>query len=682
MHEQKSFQTPVLLYGGDYNPEQWLSMPEILDKDIEMLVKAGINEVSLGIFAWAELEPVEGEFHFEWMEKIIDRLYENGIRVILATPSGARPKWLAEKYPEVLRVTPDRRRNLFGARHNHCLTSPLYREKVARIDEELSRRFGKHPGVALWHISNEFGGECHCPLCQEAFRGWLKDRYGTIEELNARWYTKFWSHTYQSFDQVESPSPLGEEALHGLNLDWKRFVSEQTASFIAGEREALGKYSSVPVTTNFMYYFLPLNYERLAKEVDVISWDTYPAWHKWPLYETAEDNGFWHDIMRSFLDKPFIQMESCPSATNWQGVSKLKKPGMLMAQSLQAIAHGADGSLYFQIRQSRGSSEKFHGAVIDHYGGEDTRVFAEVSEVGEALKALAPLAGSKMQSEVAILFDWENIWAMEDAQGPRNDGLHWKELSLKMYHGLCHLGVNVDIIGQERDLTPYKLVLVPMAYQFREGFAEKLASFTEAGGVILTTFWSGVADETDLCYLGGWPHGLLSVLGLRSEEIDGLYDWEENTLVKAAGEEVLSVEGLQGPYGCKYLCELVRPKEAQVILSYEKDFYAGRAALTRNAYGKGFAWHLAAHGDQKLFEDLMEVLLQEAGVTAPVASPLPNSLMVTKREDEGKEYLFCQNFGEEPCTMPALSEEGWSLLWGAEGELPAYGTVVLHRNKK
>ena len=196
-----------MIHGGDYNPEQWLDMPEILEKDIEYFKKAKINEVSLGIFAWAKLEPEEGVFDFDWMEKIIDRLYENGISTMLATPSGARPKWMADKYPEVLRVAPDRTRNLFGARHNHCYTSPVYREKVRIINKKLAEKFGNHPGVIAWHLSNEYGGECHCPLCQEAFREWLKEKYQTIDRLNKAWATTFWSHTYNSFDQIESPSP-------------------------------------------------------------------------------------------------------------------------------------------------------------------------------------------------------------------------------------------------------------------------------------------------------------------------------------------------------------------------------------------------------------------------------------------------------------------------------------------
>ena len=370
------FKTDVLLHGGDYNPDQWLDRPDILERDAEMLAESGCNVVSLGIFAWSTLEPEEGVFRLDWMEQVIDRLYAKGIRVILATPSGARPKWLADKYPEVLRVDKARRRQLFGVRHNHCYTSPVYREKVRIINQKLAERFGNHPAVIMWHISNEYGGECHCPLCQAAFRDWLKEKYQTIGNLNSRWCTTFWSHTYQSFDDIESPSEIGETQLHALNLDWKRFVTHQTRDFMRWEIKAVRDAgSSLPVTANLMYYFDGLDYFKMAKDIDVVSWDTYPTWGKKEDIAIARDNAMCHDLMRSLKKKPFFQMESCPSSTNWQGISKLKKPGILFAQSMQPIAHGGEGALYFQIRQSRGASEKFHGAVIDHYGGSDTRVF-------------------------------------------------------------------------------------------------------------------------------------------------------------------------------------------------------------------------------------------------------------------------------------------------------------------
>ena len=306
MAEHIKFKTDRLLHGGDYNPEQWLAYPEILEKDIELFKKAGINVVTMGMFSWSALEPEEGKYNLEWLSEIVERLYRNGIYTILGTPSGARPKWLAEKYPQVLRVDGQRRRDLFGGRHNHCYTSPAYREKVWQIDKLLGEEIGNHPGVILLHISNEFGGECHCPLCQEAFRQWLKEKYGTIEELNRRWNTIFWSHTYQSFDQVESPSPRGESMLHALNLDWKRFVTHQTADFAEKEKEALqagGCYK--PVTLNFMDDFDGLNYRKFKDVIDVASWDSYPEWHRKPEKITAVETAMQHDFMRSLLKKPF-----------------------------------------------------------------------------------------------------------------------------------------------------------------------------------------------------------------------------------------------------------------------------------------------------------------------------------------------------------------------------------------
>lgn len=233
------FSTDKFLFGGDYNPEQWLDRPDILEEDVRMMVKAGVNVVSLGIFSWAEEEPEEGRFELDWLADIIHNLYDNGIYTILATPSGARPRWLAEKYPEVLRVNESRQKLIFGERHNHCLTSEKYRENVAIIDKKLAERFGKDPAVILWHISNEFGGECHCPSCQAAFRKYIQDKYQTVDKLNASWWTKFWSHNYTSFDQVESPSPIGESSIQGLTLDWKRFVSDTTIDFMNKEVEAL-----------------------------------------------------------------------------------------------------------------------------------------------------------------------------------------------------------------------------------------------------------------------------------------------------------------------------------------------------------------------------------------------------------------------------------------------------------
>lgn len=557
--------------------------------------KAHINTVTLGVFSWSTLEPIKDCFNFTWLIDIIDKLYDNGIQVILATPSGARPRWLAETYPEVLRVREDRTRQLYGERHNHCYTSPAYRERVRIINQKLAKTFRNHPGVILWHISNEYRGECHCPLCQEAFRNWLKNKYKDINSLNRAWWTTFWSHTYNSFHQIESPSSIGDHGLHGLNLDWKRFVTDQTVDFMCEEIHALRDGGATqPVTTNFMDDYKGLNYYNLAKHIDYVSWDSYPAWNKEDEIRTAYNTALQHDLMRSMKQKPFLLMESCPSSPNWQAISKLKKPGLLQSASLQAIAHGSDSVQYFQIRQSRGSFEKFHGAVIDHYGGSDTRVFNEVTETGASLIELKQVIGSKVDSSAAIIYDMENRWAMEDAKGPRNEGLFYHESVLKSYQALRKAALNVDIINMEQSLDSYKLVVAPMLYMFRSGIETKLRTFVENSGILIMTYWSGIVNETDLCYLEGTPHSLLDVFGLRSKEIDGLYEWEENSLIPIPENSLQ----LHTSYKCKNLCDLVQLNGATPLMNYGSDFYQGTPALTVNQYGKGYAYYICTDAEE------------------------------------------------------------------------------------
>lgn len=515
-------------------------------------------------------------------------------------------------------------------------------------------------------------------MCQEAFRGWLKERYGTIENLNRCWNTVFWSHTYQSFSQVESPSPKGEQYLHGLNLDWHRFVTDRTVDFAKHEIQALRDAGSdKPATTNMMYHFNDLNYHKFAEVLDFISWDTYPTWHKEPEALTAMDNGMQHDIMRSILKKPFILMESCPSATNWQSVSKLKKPGLLEAASLQVLAHGSDSVLYFQIRQSRGSYEKFHGAVINHYGGMDTRVFAEVEKTGADMERLADINGSHVVSEAAVIYDWENHWAMEDAAGPRNKNLYYKEAVEKSYSAFRRHGLNVDVIDMEQSLEGYKIVAAPMLYMFRAGFEQKAREFVEKGGILIMTYWSGIVDESDLCFLEGTPHGLMDVLGLRSEEIDGLYDWESNLAVPVPGNSL----GIENTYRCEHLCDLVKADQARTLMTYGTDFYAGKPLLTVHSYGEGNAWYVCADMEQAFYDDIYGRILEEGGIEGVLGKErVPEGMEAGSRETEENVYLFLQNFnpGEVEVTLPAHAEV---LLGDAAGKIPGFGTVVLRKEK-
>ncbi len=647
---------PRFLHGGDYNPDQWLDRPDILARDIELMKEARINCVSVGIFAWAKLEPKEGEYHFDWLEEIIDRLYKNGIYTVLATPSGAKPVWMSEKYPEIRRVQGNLVRDETGDRHNHCYTSPVYREKVKALDAALARRFAAHPGVILWHLSNEYGGICYCPLCQAAFREWLKKKYGTLEALNKEWWTDFWSHTYTDWEQIHPPLQNGEHSTQGLNLDWMRFTTDQVIDFMKLERDAVKAVDpTLPVTTNFMYYFSCYNYNKFAKALDVISWDSYPQWQAGDNSGEAVRTAFWHDYMRSLKGQPFLLMESTPSVTNWTPVSRLKRPGMHLTASMQAVAHGSNSVQYFQFRKGRGSTEKLHGAVVDHYGGSDTYEFRGVQAVGERLEELEPLYNSTVKAEAAIVYDTENLWAIEGSAGPRNCGMHYTETVLDHYRALWELGVPADIVDESQSLDGYKLVIAPMVYLLREGFEEKLKAFAEQGGTVVGTYVMGFVNENDLCYLGGWPGGgLMELFGLWNEATDALWDGEKNTIELESGKS----------YQVSELCALIHLKGAKSLGSYGADFYKDTPAFTVHSFGKGRAYYLAARAEGQFYRDLYGSLVSELGIKRALEAELPRGVEACLREAGPIKFVFLQNFSgeEKKLSLP----EGYVLFPGKE----------------
>jgi beta-galactosidase len=635
-----------LLHGGDYNPEQWLDRPDILAQDIELMKKARVNTVTLGVFSWSVLEPEEGVFKLDWLADIIHNLYANGIRTILATPSAARPAWLANKYPEVRRVRADRVRELYNRRQNYCYTSPIYREKVRIIDQKLAQRFGDDPAVILWHISNEMGGDCHCALCQAEFRRWLQARYGTLAALNKAWNARFWSHDYTDWEQIESPAPQGENAVQALALDWKRFVSDRHIDFLKFERDTVKEIApNAKFTVNMMYRFDGIDYFKMAKEIDVASWDNYPTWHKpsETVEETALDTAMMHDLFYSMEDKPFLLMESSPSFTNWQPVSKQKKPGIAELAALQTVAHGADSVLYFQWRASRGAEEKLHGAVIGHDGREDARSFTETAQVGQELETLAEITAVKREKQAAIVHDWQNKWALEGSCGPRNAGMgYWDELK-RHYNALAREGIAVEFVDQNADLTGYGLVVVPMLYLLTDAFAKKLCAFAQNGGTVIVTYWSGVVDESDLCRLGDTPYGLTELLGLRRTEIDGMYDGETRRCVPSAGCTLPAAQA-------STLCEVAVLDEkdpAEPLSLYDEDYFAAHPAAAVHRYGKGRAYYLASRFDEGFYRAFYHDAAKEIGLSPAWPEVLPEGVLAVRRGS----FVFVQNCTEQPATV-------------------------------
>ena len=647
-----------LLHGGDYNPEQWLDRPDILAQDIELMKKARVNTVTLGVFSWSALEPQEGVYTLDWLADIIHNLYANGIRTILATPSAARPAWLAHKYPEVRRVRADRVRELYNRRQNYCYTSPLYRDKVRRIDQKLAQRFGSDPAVILWHISNEMGGDCHCELCQAEFRRWLQARYGSLQALNKAWNARFWSHDYTAWEQIESPAPQGENAVQALALDWKRFVSDRHIDFLKFERDTVKEVApDAKFTVNMMYRFDGIDYFKMAKEIDVASWDNYPTWHKptETVEETALDTAMMHDLFYSMKGKPFLLMESSPSFTNWQPISKQKKPGIAELAALQTVAHGADSVLYFQWRASRGAEEKFHGAVVGHDGRQDARAFTETVQVGEKLESLSEITAVQREKQALIVHDWQNKWALEGSCGPRNAGLgYWDELK-RHYNALARAGIAVEFGDETADLTGYRLVVVPMLYLLTDDFAKKLCDFAQNGGTVVVTYWTGVVDESDLCRLGDTPYGLTELLGLRRTEIDGMYDGETRRCTPVAGCALPEAQA-------SILCEVAVPNDtdpAEPLSVYAEDYFAQHPAAAVHKYGAGRAYYLASRFDEDFYRAFYRDAAKELGLMPAWQQPLPAGVLAVKRGS----YVFVQNCTEQSVTV-------------GESELPRYGTAV------
>lgn len=637
------------LHGGDYNPDQWLDEPEILQKDIELMKKAHVNFVSLGIFSWAKYEPEEGKYDFDWLIEIMDRLYENGIYTILATPSGARPAWLDEKYPQCRRCDQEGKREYHKDRHNHCMSSEIFRQKVYEIDHRLASKVKGHPGLILWHLSNEYGGYCYCDLCKKKFQNYLRKKFhNDIEKLNHQYWTGFWSKHYNSFEQIDLPYANGESTLMGLLNDFYRFSSENATDFMCFERDIVKAVTpEIDCTTNLMWYFNDYDYYQMSKQLDIVSWDNYPRFHNdqqssWAVLQEA---GFNHSLMRSLKkEKPFLLMESSPSMTNWFAYNKLKRPNMHILASLQAVANGSDSVGYFQWRKSRGSAEQFHGAVVDHNGRDDTRVFKEVSQLGAILEKIKEVSGHLNQAKVAILYDWDNRWAIDLTQGFQKENKKYEATLYDFYQALVKFVGDVDIVSSQSDLGSYPIVIAPMMLMVHEGIGERLKAYVRQGGQLLATYMLGYVNENQLAYLGGFPgDGLRELFGIENMEIDSLYPTDRNE-IKTKQNQVIEVFDY---------CELLSVDQAEVLATYQKDFYQGQPAITMHRYGAGKAYYVASRCQADQLAFIFEQMLQDCKIEA---LHLPLNVEFHQRGP----YRFYLNISERQVVVEAI--RGYDLV--------------------
>lgn len=656
---------PKILYGGDYNPEQWPR--EIWEEDMRLFQIAGVDIATLNVFSWVLNQPDESTYRFEWLDEMMDRLHAEGIKVCLGTSTAAHPAWMATRYPDVTLVEYDGRKRKFGRRHNSCPNSPTFRLYSERMAKKLAERYKDHPALLLWHVNNEYGLRCYCDNCEQAFRVWLRGRYGTLEELNRAWYTRFWGHTFYDWNEIVLPSALSEHlslshpddtAFQGISLDYDRFNSDSILACYKLERDAIKDViADAVVTTNFQSNgtYKPLDYFKWAKELDVIALDMYPADDMTPSQMAMR-----YDLMRGLKGgEPFLLMESCPAQLNWRPRNGLKRPGVNRLWSYHAIARGADAVMYFQLRRSLGAFEKFHGAMIDHAGHENTRVFRECARIGSELQRLGDtVLGARSEARAAILFDWDNWWAIEHSSGLTVDLRYVKEIE-KYYDAFYSRNIPVDLIGVETNLAGYDIVVTPVLYLLHPGYAERLEHFVEQGGTLVSTTFSGIVNENDLVTPGGYPGELRELLGVWVEEIDALMAHQRNRVVM---NSQLSELELGGSYDCGMLCDVVHAEGAEVFAVFERDFYQGFPALTRNRRGSGEAWYVATSPEPAMLSGLIGHWCETCGIQPLLDTP--SGVEVSVRVKEGESFLFLLNHNEAAAEVHLGADTYVDLLSG------------------
>jgi beta-galactosidase len=623
-----------MIYGADYNPEQWPE--EIWEDDVRYMREAGVNLVSLGIFSWAKLEPHPGEYDFDWLDRIISLLHENGVMVNLATATASPPPWLAARHPESLPVTQNGVVLHPGARQHYCPSSVAYKERASELVRRIADRYRDNPALAMWHVNNEYGchvAECYCDASAEHFREWLRARYGDLDTLNEAWGTAFWSQRYGEWGEILPPRSAPTFANPTQQLDFRRFSSDALLELYETEKEILRQATpDIPITTNFMGFFKSVDYWKWAPREDLVSDNSYPDPSDPEAHIVAAMS---RDLMRSLGDgAPWVLMEQTTVRVNWRERNVSKRPNEMRLWSYGAVARGAEGIMYFQWRQSKAGAEKFHSAMVPHVRKEDSRSWSEVSRLGAELGTLDELLGARGEAETAILLDWESWWALELDSKP-STAVRMLEGIYSFYKPLYEANVPVDFAHPGSDLSSYRLVIAPNLYLVTDDTVENIRRFVADGGTLLMSFFSGIVDGRDHIRLGGYPAPFRELLGLRIEDFVPMATGETNRF------DTLDSES----YGCDLWADLIHLEGAEPLASYTDSFYVGTPALTRNVYGEGAAYYLGTRPEERYARSLLQVVCEEAGVR-PTAE-VPPGVDAVRRKTEDASYLFMLNHNQE-----------------------------------
>lgn len=665
----RDWPTHRIALGGDYNPEQWPR--QVWREDVALMQQAGVTFATVGVFAWSWLEPEPGRFELGWLDEVLDLLADGGIAVDLATATASPPPWLPHLHPETLPVTRDGRTMWPGGRQAWCPSSAVFREHAVRLTEQLATRYHDHPALAMWHVSNEYAchnAPCYCDVSAAAFRDWLRQRYGDVDALNEAWGTAFWSQRYTTFDHVLPPRLAPTISNPTQELDYRRFTSDALLDQFGAEREALHRLSpGVPVTTNFMTMntFRHLDYHRWAPLMDVVSTDHYLVAAE---ADVEADLAFSGDLTRGLAGgQPWLLMEHSSSAVNWQPVNVAKKPGQMLRNSLAHVAHGADGLGFFQWRQSVAGAEKFHSALLPH-AGTDTDLWRDVVRLGEMCERLGDVVGTRVESRVAVLWDYDAGWACDLPSHP-STVVRYGDDAHAIHAALLHRGIACDVVHPDSDLTSYDVVVVPTLYLMRPEGVDAVTAAATSGAQVLVTFFSGVVDADDHILLGGYPGALRDLLGVVVEQFAPLLP----------GESVELDDGSRGVVWSEHVT--VREtdgdgKPVEVLARYSGGALDGGPALTRRPVGEGAAWYVSTRLDAAGLDRLLDQVLQTARVSSPV--PAPRGIEQVRRRGDAGSFLFLISHREDDVD---LDVSGRDLVSGQDVDgrlvLPAGGVAVL-----
>src|SRR5215216_1314195 len=605
----------MFYFGVDYYPEHWPE--ERWPIDARLMAEAGFNVVRLAEFAWSKMEPSEGEFNFDWLDRAIAILDSHGIKVVLGTPTASAPPWLMSKSPELFRVREDGLRVTFGNRREYCPNNSLYHDYTRRIVTKMAEHYTDHAAVIGWQIDNEFGDRCYCSSCTQTFQTWLRSRYEALDELNQKWGTVFWSHIYNDWSEVPVPLTTGGSPNPGLALDFYRFCSDSYVAYQQIQIDILrAKCPNHFITHNLMGFgYDRLNYFDLARNLDFVAWDNYPRM-QWTMEKGVEPSSYALslDTMRGLKSKNIWVMEQQAGPGGWEMLSVTPRPGELRLWAYQSIAHGADAIIFFRWRTARFGTEQYWHGLLDH-DARPSRRYEEIKRMGGEIKEIGDqVLGTQIKSHIAMLLSYDSRFAFQiQSNNPR---FKYPEHFHQIYRAFYQQHASIDIADPQADLSSYKLVIAPALHLVTDAIANNLKRYVQAGGTLMVTQRTGVKDEFNAVVNQRLPGLLAEVCGVEVEEYDSLSSQMQNDIeftIPDLADTSCATVGV--------LCDILKPITAIVVARYRQDYYAGKPAITLNQFGAGRVLYIGAVGDRQLYEVLAKWLSNKTDVQNAFTTP-------------------------------------------------------------